>query len=86
MSYPDGAKALARELGRVLDARGRLVVRAFVPPTTREAPEAVVRDLRARRMGSFHVFKWRLLMSLVAALVRRESPSFVTMVWPIVCQ
>ena len=61
--YPEGARSLARELGRVLCPRGHLVVRAFVPPGARETPEAVVRDLLDGRIRSFHAFKWRLVMA-----------------------
>jgi SAM-dependent methyltransferase len=65
LAFPGDARRLVKELGRVLARPGRFVVRAFVPPASRESPEDVVRDLRVGHIGSFHSFKWRLVMSVL---------------------
>lgn len=49
---------------RVLCNEGILILRSFVRPQVKERPEAVTEDLLAGRIGSFHVFWWRLNMSL----------------------
>jgi SAM-dependent methyltransferase len=49
---------------RVLRAGGTFLFRTFVRPEPPERPEAVWDQLEARRIGSFHIFKFRLLMSL----------------------
>ncbi len=51
-----------------LSRHGRLVMRTFARPEIRETPERVLHDLRQNRIGSMHVAKWRLAMSLHGAL------------------
>ncbi len=60
-------RRLARELHRVLQPGGSLVLRLFCQPPVAESPEEVLADLRRRRVGSFHAFKWRLVMAIHAA-------------------
>ena len=61
-----GAQAapLVRSVRRVLKVGGTFVLRVFVRPEMDERPEGVWEHLMARRIGNFHVFKFRLLMSL----------------------
>jgi len=56
--------AMSQEIRRVLRLDGRLVLRFFVRPAEAESSGAVFEDLNAARIGSFHVFKWRLAMAL----------------------
>lgn len=64
MPYPDGYLDLAKKLRNVITSDGLFVMRFFVPPDPSETPEQVFGDLAEGRIGSFHVFKWRLAMSL----------------------
>jgi SAM-dependent methyltransferase len=66
----DHAKAsrLTRSVRRVLKRGGKFLVRVFVRRDADEPPAVVWDHLLARRIGNFHVFKFRLLMSL-----RREQ-------------
>lgn len=60
-------RRLARELQRVLQPGGSLVLRLFCQPPVAESPEVVLADLRRGRVGGFHAFKWRLVMAMHAA-------------------
>lgn len=62
--FPDGYRAWAREVSRVLSTGGRAVVRAFVLPEEPETAEAVLEDLEGGAIRSFHAFRWRLAMAL----------------------
>lgn len=64
MSYPDGYRALAASIHRVLKDQGTLIIRFFVRPEASDTPQDVFDDLTAGRIGSFHAFKWRLAMAL----------------------
>jgi SAM-dependent methyltransferase len=55
---------LILSIKRVLCNEGILILRLFVRPQLKERPEAVMGDLLAGRIGSFHAFRWRLNMSL----------------------
>ncbi|HVJ22074.1 MAG TPA: class I SAM-dependent methyltransferase [Polyangiaceae bacterium] len=62
--FPRGYDALARELRRVLAGDGLFVMRSFVRPDQQESVVELLADLEGGTIGSFHVFKWRLLMAL----------------------
>lgn len=64
LAYPAGYHALLRSMRRVLRDDGLFVMRFFVRPKVREETQQVFDDLQAGRIGNFHVFKWRLAMSL----------------------
>ena len=55
---------MAQAARRVMRREAVFVIRFFVRPDAPEPPAAVFEDLRRGRIGSFHVFKWRLVMSL----------------------
>jgi len=63
MGLPQGYRDLARVLRGALRPGGRLIVRFYIRPDRPEPPERVFADLAAGRIGSFHAFKWRLVMS-----------------------
>jgi SAM-dependent methyltransferase len=64
MGSPDGYRALAASLHRVLAAKGIFIMRFFVQTEQRESAGHVLAELKAGRIGSFHAFKWRLAMAL----------------------
>jgi len=64
MPFPLGYDVLAKSIHRVLKSSGCMLMRFFLQTDHLEAPEAVVDDLRRGKIGSFHVFKWRLAMAL----------------------
>lgn len=64
MTFPDGYRALAGALHEALTPEGMLIMRFFTQALHREDPRQVLADLTEGRIGSFHVFKWRLAMSL----------------------
>jgi predicted dehydrogenase/SAM-dependent methyltransferase len=64
LAYPERQQLFLESLRTVLRPGGRLIMRFFVQPDRAESPDAVLQDLREGRIGSFHVFKWRLAMSL----------------------
>jgi hypothetical protein len=55
MEYPDGYRTLAASAHRVLNARGRLIIRFFVRPEEDETPDHVLQEVMAGKIGSFHV-------------------------------
>jgi len=63
LGYPE-YDAVNRQLRRVLRPTGAVVLRFFIRPDTPETVAAVFNDLRAGRIGNFHVFKWRLAAAL----------------------
>jgi hypothetical protein len=64
ISFPQAHRRLASELHRVLNRRGLFVARIFARPDTSESVDDVLAAVRARQIGSFAVFKWRLAMAL----------------------
>jgi len=70
MDYPEGYRALASSLHRILRVRGLLLMRCFTRPEQPEEPAEVFADLHACRILSFHHFKWRLVMAMQADVTR----------------
>lgn len=64
MRHAQAYPRLLRELRRVLQPGGRCVLRLFVAPDKRESVDDIVAAVQSGRVGSFHVLKWRLMMSL----------------------
>lgn len=60
--------AFSAELRRVAAPNGLLAMRYFVRPAQSEPVEKIVDDLWQKRIGNFHVFKWRLAMALHGTL------------------
>ncbi len=63
-AWPSGYREILLAVSRLLRPGGRLINRFHVRPDRSESVDAVLADLRAGRIGSFHVFKWRLAMVL----------------------
>ena len=81
LGYPEGYAAVTRELRRVLRRNGLFAMRAFIRPDKPEPVAAVCDDLRAGRIGNFHVFKWRLNMALHGDLAAGVRLADVWNVW-----
>ena len=64
LSYPGGYQDLAREIRRVLQDDGLLIVRFFVSTDDSAGPEQVHEQLLAGAIGNFHIFKFRLAIAL----------------------
>lgn len=64
LAFPDELEQLAGSLREMMMPEGLLIVRFFVLPAEPETPAQVFRDLLGGRISSFHVFKFRLAMSL----------------------
>lgn len=64
LKSPEEYESVSREIRRVLKPTGSFIMRFFVQPEQPESTEAVFADLRDGRIGNFHIFKWRLAMSL----------------------
>jgi SAM-dependent methyltransferase len=62
--YPASFERALQSFHRVLVPGGLLSHRFFLSPEKKESPDTVFDDLRAGRIGSFHLFKWRLAMAL----------------------
>lgn len=56
--------AVVKAMRRVIRDDGVLSLRFYVRPDRPETPGNVIDDLHRGRIGSFHVFKWRLAMAL----------------------
>ena len=72
VDHPSGHRQVYDELARVLLPGGRTVFRTFAAPRRCESVAQVRDDLMAGAIGSFHAFKWRLAMALLA---RQKSPN-----------
>jgi SAM-dependent methyltransferase len=67
LTYPDGHRGLYAQLSRVVRPGGRFAFRLFKTPDRCEPIAAVRAAALAGEIASFHAFKWRLAMAIVAA-------------------
>lgn len=63
--YPERCLLLLDAARQLLAIGGFVLLRVFCRPEAGETPAAVLADLQAGRIGNFHIFKFRLAMSLV---------------------
>ncbi len=80
-SYPEGVRQLGREIKRILRLDGLFLLRAFIRPEKSESLEQLHTDLTAGRIGSFHVYKWRLNMALQNNLQEGVNPLHAWDAW-----
>ena len=73
--------SVIRALQRLLQPEGLFVMRFFVRPEQAESTSAVFADLHAGAIGNFHIFKWRLAMSLHGALDQGVELASVWRAW-----
>lgn len=64
LAYPQKQLEFFRAMRNVIRCDGLLIMRFFIQRDEPERPESVFKDLAEGRIGNFHVFKWRLTMSL----------------------
>ena len=64
LSYPDGQRQLINRLHQVVAPGGRCIFRLFVPPSTFESPEMVLKDLLAGQIENLNLLKLRLGMAM----------------------
>lgn len=64
LRYPDQQAKVLDEVARVLAPGGAMIMRYFARLDVPEPMDRVVGDLRAGRIGNFHILKWRLAMAL----------------------
>jgi hypothetical protein len=70
LDYPQDYAQLAGALGRMTRPGGLLDLRLFCRLERSESLDEVLVDLARGRIGSFHVFKWRLAMALQGGATR----------------
>jgi SAM-dependent methyltransferase len=73
--------AMVRSMRRVLRKGGTAILRFYLRPDVPEPPERIVEDLQEGRIGSFHVFKWRLVMAFQRSLADGVRLSDVWNYW-----
>ncbi|MDC8757199.1 hypothetical protein [Janthinobacterium fluminis] len=66
LRHPDGYGRLFEQLRVCLRDQGRLALRVFTAAHDNETPQAAADAALRGDIGSFHAFKWRLAMALVA--------------------
>ena len=64
LDYPDGFQKLAVTAYKALQNNGILIMRFFLRPETHEERDAIFQELMTNKIGNFHVFRFRLAMSL----------------------
>ena len=62
--YPEGARALASSVRRVMSDAAILALRCYIPPEPHETPDDVFRDLMEGSIATFHQFKFRILIAM----------------------
>jgi SAM-dependent methyltransferase len=67
LTYPDGHRRLYEQLSIVIRPGGKFAFRLFKTPDRGEPVAAACASALAAKIGSFHAFKWRLAMAIVAA-------------------
>jgi len=75
-------RSVSIEVQRILKPGGQFIMRFFTRPEKQESPGVVFDDLHRGLVGNFHVFKWRLAMSLQQSL---ESGVAVSEIWEAWC-
>ncbi|AOX00347.1 hypothetical protein BJP34_13575 [Moorena producens PAL-8-15-08-1] len=64
LDYCDGYQKMLSEILRVLKPEGLFAIRFFLRPSQPESVTTIFEELRAKSIGNFNVFKWRLAMAL----------------------
>jgi SAM-dependent methyltransferase len=70
-SAPEVMEQVVREARRVLRPGGRAVFRMFCSPDAPESLDAIREDVELGWSGNLHALKWRIAMSLAAAMPDR---------------
>jgi len=81
LEYPRLQLVFLESLRRVLQRNGLLIMRFFVQRDEPEQPDDIFRDLLEDRIGSFHIMKWRLAMSLQESASEGVGVNDIWEVW-----
>ena len=81
LRYPNGFRAVAAEVRRVLRDDGMLILRCYIQPVQPERKEDLVADLLRGGIPSFHWFKYRLLMAMQQSTERGVPVDEVYRYW-----
>jgi hypothetical protein len=81
LRYPDGFRAVAKNIRDLLHEDGVLLFRCFVQPVTKELPEEIFSDLVQARIPSINHFKFRLLMAMQPSIDQGISVRDVYKKW-----
>lgn len=65
MGFPEGYRQVLIAISHALKPGGIFSMRFFASPVVAEKTDKVFADLYAGAIGNFHIFKWRLAMSLL---------------------
>ena len=66
VSYPDGHERLYHQLRRFVRPGGRIIFRVYLRPQPGEAIDQLAAAAWMPATGSFHAYKWRLIMASAA--------------------
>ncbi len=67
VTYPNGQRQICEQVSKVVRPGGRFACRLFKTPDHAETVRTVCDAAMNAQIGSFHAFKWRFAMALVAA-------------------
>jgi hypothetical protein len=81
LRYPDGFRAVAKNIRDLLHQDGVLLLRCYVQPVTKELAEDIVSDLVQARIPSINHFKFRLLMAMQSSTEQGISVRDVYKKW-----
>jgi hypothetical protein len=81
LEFPAAYQTWFREMARVLQPGGKVVLRVFVSPETPEHSDAVIDDLLHKRIGNSNALRMRLFMALQPSATRGVQVSDVSAFW-----
>lgn len=64
LEYDKGYRDLSDSIQRMLKPEGQFIIRFYIQPNDKETPKQVFKELCEGLIWNFHLFKWRLAMSL----------------------
>lgn len=67
LQYTGEYETVFKKLSNIIKPEGRIALRLFAAPETGESIDEVVEAAVRAGIGSFHAFKWRFAMAMVAA-------------------
>ena len=74
VSFPGGQQRLYQQLTKFIRPGGRIIFRTYLRPERDHTLEALVADASQPAKGSFHAFKWRLMMAHANLLGNANVP------------
>jgi len=81
LDSPEGYLSVSAEVRRVLKPGGRFIMRFFLRPNQPESCTSLFAELKKGCIGNFHIFKWRLAMSLHGSLDKGVRVGDIWEVW-----